>query len=86
MTDNSIFFPSRPGRMNGAVFTKIKILLMPGSMEINISMMLYDILQKECFRDVQLFYMWLIWSKVADYKRRHKHFVLFVIVSEAIFQ
>jgi hypothetical protein len=47
-------------------------------------MMFYDILQKECFRDVQLFYMWLIWSKVADYKRRHKHFVLFVIVSSAI--
>jgi hypothetical protein len=47
-------------------------------------MMFYDILQKECFRDVLLFYVWLIWCKVADYKRRHKHFVLFVIMSSAI--
>ena len=47
-------------------------------------MMFYDILQKECFRDVLLFYVWLIWCKVADYKGGHQHFVLFVIVLSAI--
>ncbi len=31
MTGNGIFFPSRPGLMNGAVFTKIKIPLMPAA-------------------------------------------------------
>ena len=29
LTGNGIFFPSHPGPMNGAVFTKIKIPLMP---------------------------------------------------------
>ena len=31
MNGKRYFFPSRPGPMNGAVFTKIKIPLMPGA-------------------------------------------------------